>query len=188
MVNDNDESIDEILRSIKKFVAVDEKQNTEESGNTDDYVFSRDGIIKLPQTPSNDAGNSDKDSLDMPDFIKKANQQYQLRQLSPRGKTNQTEIQKPENKQETQKSENKQETQTILKNFADVVKECSKNKEIFNKNGSLDQLVLETIKTTVSSWIESNIKQIVENLVKEEIKNITNAILSPSAASLDQTD
>jgi cell pole-organizing protein PopZ len=184
MVNESDDSIDEILKSIKKFVSIDEKPNGEEQTSSDDYVFSRDGIIKLPQIHDVDSNIAEKGSIDMPDFIKKANQQYQLQQLSSSDKPSQ-------DKASTvclQKLDSKQETKTILKNFADVVKECSKNKEIFNKNGSLDQLVLDVIKTTVSSWIEGNIKQIVENLVKEEIKTITNAILSPGVSSINKTE
>ncbi|MDR1908130.1 MAG: DUF2497 domain-containing protein [Holosporales bacterium] len=75
-------------------------------------------------------------------------------------------------------ADSKQDAQTILKSFANAVKELSKTKDTLPKTGTLDQLVIDTIKTTVEHWVESNIKDIVETLVKEEIKTITNSILS----------
>jgi cell pole-organizing protein PopZ len=169
----NDESIEDILHSIKRFVAVeDNKQGGEHSPD----IVTLSPIADEPKP------------IDMPEFIRNAmaateNYSPCERHASAIKDDRFSDSKLPDSKL----SDNKHDAQAILKGFADVVRELSNAKDIAVdpmpagptacECGQLDRFVADTVKTAVEQWIDSNIKQIVESLVKEEISNLTSTIL-----------
>ncbi|MDR1207857.1 MAG: DUF2497 domain-containing protein [Holosporales bacterium] len=191
MTQENDTSIEDILNSIKKFIRVEE----EHSDKNED-------VVRL--SPVDEDFSPQMDNIDMPDFIKNAlrsddvfdrcnvhelhaeneSQNHSLpHECSAKDPSSNSSFQSAHLEHEP---DNKQEAQTILQDFASVVRELSKTKDSraksseFKVSGNLDQFVVDTIKVAVTQWVEQNIKQIVESLVKEEISNITASIFGKS--------
>ncbi|MDR0631154.1 MAG: DUF2497 domain-containing protein [Holosporales bacterium] len=210
MTQENDASIEDILNSIKKFVLVEEENKTESQRYPDEpEKASPDKIVRLSPVEEIAGIRPNIDRIDMPGFIKNAirandapygdENDYHEPSVPDEGRTYEIpeelkrlidgEPSKPVQQTtapivERENAVNKQGAQTILQDFANTVRELAQTKESIVKTektaGNLDRFVLDSIKMAVGQWVEQNIKQIVEALVREEIANITASIFAKS--------
>lgn len=173
-------SIDEILSSIKKYVSSGDSTDIEEK--KDDSKENRNDIPTIRLQPSieeeyfEEEKKENYDQIQMPRFIQKISEKNKIEE--PKNiEIKNIEIadhQINEKKDTFVENEIEQNKSTdVLKNFVNDVNKLINKSKSEHQNIGFDSFVKSEIKKAIFDWINANMHPIVEEIVKKEIRRIT---------------
>ncbi len=198
-------SMNDILSSIKKFVAGEEKKPEPVEQEERPQTADDSGVVRLapvfplpPTTVGQNRATEDKiqalKDLDMPDFIRKAQAERQrdvaldqqeddlqegnAAHESPFLPSEQNKITKED--QDSVPSPEDSSTRTMkayLETIRTLAKEQSAADHKATQRQSLDSFVETTLQAAIHSWLDKNLQSIVETIVQKEVEKLTKTVL-----------
>lgn len=191
--------MDDILSSIKKFVAGEESNKPTRMQEAQPAQRDDDVVRLAPVCPADDAkvvpdrrdfeakAQAAKD-LAMPEFIRKAQLDRQEKEAISEQADDQREplVEAVPQLDETTATAESAAPETVtdlmqsyLKTVQVLAKEKAEEVRPSPQRKSLDALVEATVQSATRSWLDQNLRTIVESVVRQEIEKLTHSILNP---------